>query len=38
MVRTPSNTGFNAAATLVNIVLMVGVFAGMAAALSSMVA
>lgn len=38
MVRSSSNNGFNTAAMLVNIVLLSGVFVGMAAALTSMVA
>jgi hypothetical protein len=38
MVRSSSNNGFNTAAMLVNIVLLSGVFAGMAVALTSMVA
>lgn len=38
MVRSTSNSGFSTAAMVVNIVLIAGVFAGMAAALSSMVA
>lgn len=38
MVRSSSNNGFSTAAMVVNIILVAGVVAGMAAALSSMVA